>query len=111
MGIADQLSSNLTRTKYGYDPETLNVWQRVQPVMVELIQVKNLGGSPSGVEQKAARLKYFIASQTWMEKRRINVSEEWLLRQVGEFSDEEPMKAADEATAMMKKQEVGTNWI
>ena len=110
MGIADRLSANLTRAKYGYETETISNWQFVQPVMAELMQVKNLGVSSGDAEHKAARLKHFIAAQTWSEKRNVDVSEDWLLEQIGEYSDEELAQAAEEATAMMDKQEVGTSW-
>ena len=110
MRIADRLSSNLTWTKYGYVPETLSVWQRVQPVIAELRQVMDPGNFASAAEEKATRLKHFFAAQVWIKKRRTKVSEDWLLGQIGEFSDEELSRAAEEAIAMMSKQGVGTSW-
>ena len=110
MGVADRLFDNLTRTKYGYKMETLSVWQRVQPVMAELIQIKSFGSSTNAAEEKTARLKHFIAAQTWIKKRRTNVNEDWLLEQIGDYSDEELAQAAEEATVMMSKQGVGTAW-
>ena len=110
MGLADRLIDNITRTRYGEERKTLSVWQRVQPVMAELLQVKDFSDLPSDAETKAARLKHFIAAQTWITKRREDVSEDWLLSQVGEFSDEELKQAGDEATEMMNKQGVGTSW-
>lgn len=110
MGVADRLFDNLTQTKYGYRTETLSVWQRVQPVMAELIQVKRFSSTTNATGEKTARLKHFIAAQTWIKKRRTNVSEDWLREQIGEYSDEELTQAAEEARAMMNEQEVGTNW-
>lgn len=110
MEVADRLFDNLLRTKYGYETEALSVWQRVQPVMAELLQVKDPGDYPSAAETNAARLKHFVSAQTWMKKRRKDVSEDWLLEQVGEYSDEELTHAAEEATEMMNRQGVGTSW-
>ncbi len=110
MGIADRLSANLTRTKYGYESEKLSVWQRVEPVFTELMQVKEQSVHSSAAEVKAARLKHFIAAQTWIKKRRTNINEDWLLEQIGDYSDEELAQAAEEATAMMNKQGFGTTW-
>lgn len=110
MDIAARLSPNLTRTKYGYENESISNWQFVQPVMAELLEVKNPGDFSNDNEEKAARLKHFIAAQTWIEKRRVDVSEDWLLEQIGDYSDAELTQATEEATAMMNKQEVGTNW-
>ena len=110
MGVVDRLFENLTRTKYGYKTETLSVWQRVQPEMAELIQIKSFGSSMNAAKEKTARLKHFIAAQTWVKKRRTNVNKDWLLEQIGAYSDEELAQAAEEATAMMNKQGVGTTW-
>lgn len=110
MELADRLVDNLTHTKYGYETDTLSDWQRVQPVMAELLQIKDPGEHSSAEEETVVRLKHFVAAQTWMEKRRTPVNEDWLLEQVGEFSDEELAQAAEEATAMMNKQGVGTTW-
>ncbi|MCY4128291.1 MAG: hypothetical protein OXG15_03485 [Gammaproteobacteria bacterium] len=104
MGIADRLSPNLIRTEYGYEPDSISTWQRVQPVMAELLKVKNPGNYLDASQEKAARLKHFIAAQTWMKIRREDVSENWLREQVGEFSGDELAQAADEAVAMMAKQ-------
>ncbi|MCY4095774.1 MAG: hypothetical protein OXG05_11710 [Gammaproteobacteria bacterium] len=106
MGIADQLSTELTRTAYGYDPISITTWQRVEPVMAEVLQVKDPGEYVDASQEKAARLKHFVAASTWMKIRRSDkVSEDWLLEQVGEFSNEELEQAASEATTMMAKQE------
>ena len=105
MEIAGRLSSNLTRTEYGYEPESISSWQRVQPVMAELLKFKDPGNYSNAAEEKKARLKHFIAIKTWMKIRRTEVSENWLLEQVGEFSDEELNQAADDANSMMAKQE------
>ena len=43
--------------------------------------------------------------------KRVNVDQNWLLRQIGEFSNEELKQAADDATAMMAKQGVGETWF
>ncbi|MCY4128292.1 MAG: hypothetical protein OXG15_03490 [Gammaproteobacteria bacterium] len=110
MGIADQLSANFNRIDYGYDFDSIRSWQLVQPVVAELLQIKDLGRDPRSSELKTARLKHYIAAQTWIKKRRKDVSEDWLIRQVGEFSDEELAQAVDEATKMMHQQEVGTKW-
>lgn len=110
MGVADRLSSNFDRTKYGYETDTVSTWQRVQPVMAELIQLKDPGVYSSAAEEKAARLKHFIATKTWMRLRRTEVSESWLQEQVGEYTNEELEEAGEAATEMMSDQEVGTNW-
>ena len=110
MGIADRLSPKLTRTKYGYEHKKISNWQFVQPVMAELMQIKDAGNFASAADQKLVRLKHFVAAQTWIKKRRVDVSEDWLLEQIGEYSDAELTQATGEATAMMSKQEVGTNW-
>lgn len=111
MGIADQLSSNLDRAEYGYERKTLSSWQRINPITAELIKIKNPGDFPSNAEEKAARLKHFIAASTWMNMKKMNVSQDWLLKQVGEFSNDEFKQAADEAIAMMTKQGVGETWF
>lgn len=110
MEIADRLFENFKRTEYGYETDTLSTWQRVQPVMAELLQVKQLGDLGNAPDVKAARLKHFISAQTWMKKRRTDVSEDWLLEQIGDFTDEELTQASEEATALMNKQGVGKSW-
>lgn len=110
MGIAERLFANLSRTKYGQATETLSIWQRVEPVMAELIQIKHQSTVLDTPESKPVRLKHYIAAQTWIKKRREQVNEAWLLEQIGDFSDEELAQAAAEATAMMNKQGVGTTW-
>ena len=110
MGIAERLFANFSRTKYGEETDTLSVWQRVEPVMAELIQIKHQGAYSNPAESKTLRLRHFIAAQTWMNKRRTLVNEAWLLEQVGEFSEEELAQAAAEATVMMNNQGVGTTW-
>lgn len=110
MGIAERLFNNVSRTKYGQDTETLSNWQRVEPVMAELLQVKHQGAVSNVAESKSTRLKHYIAARTWMKKRRTAVDEDWLLEQVGEFSEEELAQAAEKATAMMNNQGVGTSW-
>lgn len=111
MGIAARLSSNLARSEYGYERETLSSWQRIHPVMAELLKVKDPGEYPSAEEEKAARLKHYIAASTWIRMKQAKVNRDWLLRQVGEFSDEELAQAADEAATMMAKQGVGETWF
>lgn len=109
MGVADRLSLKLVRTEYGYDPESISTWQRVKPVTAELFKVKNPGYHSDANLERAQRLKHFIAASTWMKIRRtVLVSEEWLLEQIEKFSDEELIQAANEATAMMDKQETDT---
>ena len=110
MGVAERLFANLSRTKYGEETDTLSIWQRVEPVMAELVQIKHQSTFSNPAEFKPARLKHFVAAQTWMKKRRTAVNEVWLLEQVGEFSDQELAQASEEATAMMYKQGVGTTW-
>ena len=110
MGVAQQLSSNFARTKYGYETRTLSVWQRVQPLMAELIQIKDPGVYSNAAEEKAARLKHFISASTWMRLRRTDVNESWLQKQIGEYTNEELEEAGAAATEMMTNQEVGTNW-
>ena len=110
MGIAERLVDPLSRTQYGEETGTLSIWQRVEPVMAELLQVKQFGAQSNAAESKPIQLKHFIAAQTWSKKRRTAVDEVWLLEQVGEFSDEQLAQAAEEATVMMNKQGVGTTW-
>ena len=110
MGVADRLSSNFVRTEYGYESNTLSQWQRIEPVMAELLQIKDPGIYSSEAEVKAARLKHFIAASTWLRMRRANVSESWLHEQIGEYTNEELEQAGAAATEMMTNQEVGTNW-
>ena len=110
-GVAARLSDNFVRYEYGFEKDTLSGWQRVEPVMAELLKVKDPGEFQSSAEEKAARLKHFIVAQTWMKMRRVDVNKDWLLEQVGEFSDEELKQAAEEATAMTAKQGVGETWF
>ena len=110
-GVAARLSNNYVQIEYGFEKDTLSGWQRVQPVMAELLKVKDPGEFQSSSEEKAARLKHFIVAQTWMKMRRVEVNKDWLLEQVGEFSDEELKQAAEEATAMTAKQGVGETWF
>lgn len=111
MGVAGQFSSNLVQTEYGYEKESLSAWQRVEPVITELLKVKNPGYFQSLPAEEAARLKHFIAAQTWAKMRQRDIDKDWLIRQVGEFSDEALKQAADEAIAMMAKQGVGETWF
>lgn len=105
------MSNNFVRFEYGFEKDTLSGWQRVQPIMAELLKVKDPGEFQSSAEKRAARLKHFIVAQTWMKMRRVEVNKVWLLEQVGEFSDEELKQAAEEATAMTVKQGVGETWF
>ena len=111
MRFADRLSNNLSRTEYGYERKNLSSWQLVDPVVVELLKVKDPGDYSSTVEEKRARLKHFIAASTWIKMKQANVNQDWLLRQIGEFSDAELKQAAVEASAMMAKQGVGETWF
>lgn len=111
MAVADKLSTNLVRTKYRYERKNLSSWQLIDPVMAELLKVKNPGDFQSLSEEKAVRLKHFIAASTWIKMKQVDVDKNWLHRQIGEFSDEELTQAAEEATAMMNKQGVGETWF
>ena len=111
MRVADRLSNNLTRTEYGYERKNLSSWQLVDPVIVELLKVKNPGAYSNTAEEKAARLKHFIAALTWIKMKQVDVDQNWLLRQIGEFSDEDLEQAANDANAMMAKQGVGKTWF
>ena len=104
LGVVDRLSSNLVRAEYGYKKETLTSWQAVDPIMAEFIKVNNPGDYPHTAEAKAARLKHFIAASTHIKIWQANIDQDWLLKQVGEFSDDELTQAAEDATEMMSKQ-------
>ncbi len=106
IGVAAQLSGNLTRTEYGYEKKARRAWQLVDPVMAELMKVKDPGDYPSAAEEKAARLKHFIAASTWIERTQVDVSQDWLLKQIGDFSANELSQAAEDALEMMAKQGV-----
>lgn len=110
MGIAAQLSENVQRTSYGYNFDSRSTWQMVEPVMAELIQIKELADLTDSDDSKVAQLKHLISTQVWKTKRRTRVDETWLLSQFGEYSNEELQKATDGALAMMKEQGVGTKW-
>ena len=111
MGVADKLSTNLVQIEYRYERKNLSSWQLVEPVMAELVKIKDPGDFRSYPEEKAARLKHFIAASTWIKMRNVDVDQNWLRGQIGEFSDEELTQAAEEAKTMMSKQGVGETWF
>ena len=78
--------------------------------MAEVLKVKEPGNFSNTTEEKVARLKHFIAASTRMKILREDVDQDWLLRQIGEYSDEELAQAAEEAKKMMNKQGVGETW-
>lgn len=104
MGIADRLASHLSRTEYGYEPAAISVWQRVQPVMAEVLKVKDPGPYPTSTDSKMARLKHAVATTTWGLIRRIEIDDTWLAGQVGEYTKEELEQAAEAARTMMARQ-------
>lgn len=104
MGVADRLASHLARTGYGYERADISTWQRVQPVMAEVLRVKDPGRYASSSEEKMARLKHAIATSTWARIRRIDIDDSWLYGLVGEFTPEEFERATAEADGMMAKQ-------
>lgn len=112
MDVADRLSSNFTRTEYGYESESniKSAWQGIHPLMAEVLKVKEPGNFSNTTEEKVARLKHFIAASTWMKILREDVDQDWLLEHIGEYSDEEFAQAAEKAKEMMDKQGVGKTW-
>lgn len=62
-------------------------------------------------EEKSTRLKHFIATSTSLKMKVKKVNEDWSLRAIGKFSDEELNLATDEATVMMATQGVGESWF
>lgn len=105
MGIADRLAAHITRTEYGYEPGDISTWQRVQPVMAEVLKVKDPGRYETPAERKMARLKHAVATTWWMRIRRVNVDTTWLMQQVGVFTQEEYDQATESAHAMMTMQD------
>ena len=109
MAIASDLDASISRIEYGYEPETISVWQRVQPVMAEVLKVKNAGAGLSEEEVRSARLKHLVATNTWLAIRsRVRLDNSLLSDQVGEFSAEEYEQASAAAQAMMENQQVST---
>ena len=104
MGIADRLAAHITRTDYGYEPEDISTWQRVQPVMAEVLKVKDPGRYETLAARKAARLKHVVATLFWMRVRRVDVDTAWLFRQVGDYTQDEYDQATENAEAMMTRQ-------
>lgn len=104
MGVADRLASHLSRTEYGYEPAEISVWQRVQPVMAEVLKVKDPGRYQSSADEKIARLKHALVTSQWAWIRQTDIDDTWLYGQVGEFTEEEKARATKAAEAMMAKQ-------
>ena len=104
MGVADRLAAHMARTEYGYEPQDISTWQRVQPVMAEVLKVKDPGRYETPAERKTARLKHAVSTLFWMRIRRVNVDTTWLFRQVGYFTREDYDQATENAQAMMARQ-------
>lgn len=104
MGIADRLAAHITRTEYGYEPGDISTWQRVQPVMAEVLKVKDPGRFETPTERKMARLKHAVATLTWMRIRATDVDATWLFGQARHFTREEYDQATEDAKAMMTRQ-------
>ena len=108
MGVADRLASHLSRTEYGYEPAEISVWQRVQPVVAEVLKVKDPGRLRGSADERMARLKHVVATTHWALIRRIDIDDTWLRGQVGKFSSEELAQATKAAQAMMAKQDASS---
>lgn len=110
MGIADNLSNELSRTTYGYEQESISNWQSVNPVIAELIRLKELLLRRNRYSDMAPYLKHAIAAQIWKKKRPTNMDPVWLLDQIGKADYEDWQRATEEVLTMMKQQGVESRW-